>query len=526
MQQIVIDPEGEFASLREKFDYVLATKGKSGETSADPRAAAMLAERLLQLKVNAIIDLYEYHKDERRRFVRLFLEAMVEAKKQLWHPVLVVIDEAHSFAPQDGDSESLAAVLDLVGRGRKRGFCPVFATQRLSKLHKDAADLRNKLIGVTGLDVDMKRAADDLGFGKEAMLALRDLEPGQFWAYGPALMRAPTKIKIGPVQTTHPKVGAKFTASVPPPTDRIRALLPQLADLPAEAEERARTEADLRKELATARREITVLRTSQPTRDVEKVVTKTVEVPVLLDEPMRALTKVIERLSAEGGHQVVVGQQIQAAAQSIVATLALVVEGKRRLAARPPATTTGIRLGVAGKAARVLGLPPQPQKDEGFGDLTGPEQRILDAIAWLDSIGVPEPEQPAVAFLAGYTFNGGAFNNPRGRLRTRGLVSYRGDGIALTDEGRKLARVPEAQLDAESLQRFVLDRLPGPEQRLLVPLLRAYPESMGNEELAAAAKYAPRSGAFNNPKGRLRSLGLIEYPEPGRCAALPLLFLE
>ena len=360
MQQIVIDPEGEFPSLREKFDYVLATKGKSGETSADPRAAAMLAERLLQLKVNAIIDLYEYHKDERRRFVRLFLEAMVEAKKQLWHPVLVVIDEAHSFAPQDGDSESLAAVLDLVGRGRKRGFCPVFATQRLSKLHKDAADLRNKLIGVTGLDVDMKRAADDLGFGKEAMLALRDLEPGQFWAYGPALMRAPTKIKIGPVQTTHPKVGAKFTASVPPPTDRIRALLPQLADLPAEAEERARTEADLRKELATARREITVLRTSQPTRDVEKVVTKTVEVPVLLDEPMRALTKVIERLSAEGGHQVVVGQQIQAAAQSIVAPLPFFVEAKPPPAPRPP--RDGCRSSSRAASPPAVACPPRPKR--------------------------------------------------------------------------------------------------------------------------------------------------------------------
>src|SRR5581483_6315261 len=47
VQQIVIDLEGEFSTLREKFDYVLA--GKGGDTPADPRSAAMLAKKLLEL---------------------------------------------------------------------------------------------------------------------------------------------------------------------------------------------------------------------------------------------------------------------------------------------------------------------------------------------------------------------------------------------------------------------------------------------------------------------------------------------
>ena len=47
MQAIAIDPEGEFASLREKFPYVLV--GKGGETPADPRSASLLAQRLLEL---------------------------------------------------------------------------------------------------------------------------------------------------------------------------------------------------------------------------------------------------------------------------------------------------------------------------------------------------------------------------------------------------------------------------------------------------------------------------------------------
>ena len=42
VQQIVIDLEGKFSTLREKYDYVLA--GKEGDTPADPRSAGLLAK--------------------------------------------------------------------------------------------------------------------------------------------------------------------------------------------------------------------------------------------------------------------------------------------------------------------------------------------------------------------------------------------------------------------------------------------------------------------------------------------------
>jgi uncharacterized protein len=133
VQQIVIDLEGEFSTLREKYDYVLA--GRGGDTAVNPRSAGLLARKLIELNVSAIIDLYELHHHERKHFVKLFLESMINAPKELWHPVMVVIDEAHVFAPEKGQSEAMDAVIDLATRGRKRGYCAVLATQRLSKLH-------------------------------------------------------------------------------------------------------------------------------------------------------------------------------------------------------------------------------------------------------------------------------------------------------------------------------------------------------------------------------------------------------
>jgi hypothetical protein len=63
-----------------------------------------------------------------------------------------------------GDAESTEAVISLMSQGRKRGYAGIIATQRLSKLHKDAAaEANNVIIGRTWLDADQARAGDAWG---------------------------------------------------------------------------------------------------------------------------------------------------------------------------------------------------------------------------------------------------------------------------------------------------------------------------------------------------------------------------
>src|SRR5438132_5931696 len=257
VQQIVIDLEGEFATLREQYDYVLA--GKEGDTPADPRSAGLLAKKLLELNVSAIIDLYDLHYQERKHFVRLFLESMINAPKHLWHPCFVVIDEAHKFCPEKEQSEASSAVIDLATLGRKRGYCAILATQRLSKLHKDAAaECNNKLIGRTNLDVDMKRASEELGFTtKDQAIALRNLAAGEFYAFGPAISPDVINVTIGSVETTHPQAGSRiYTGSPIPPTEKIRKILGELKDLPQEAEAEVKSVEVLQNQVATLKRQL------------------------------------------------------------------------------------------------------------------------------------------------------------------------------------------------------------------------------------------------------------------------------
>lgn len=255
VQQIIIDPEGEFASLREKFPFVLV--GKGGDTPADVRSAAMLAHRLLKLRVSAICDLYELKPADRQAWAKSFFEALIEAPKELRTPLVLSVDEFQMFAPESGFGVSVAldASIDVATRGRKRGICLAGITQRLAQLNKNVtSQMQNRLIGAQFEEVNVVTAAKLFGIPPGApMREFREnmqlLEPGQFYAFGRAISRERILIKVGDVQTSHPKAFEKHTTPPPPTPEKVKKLLPQLADLPKEAEQKAKTEAEYRSQV-------------------------------------------------------------------------------------------------------------------------------------------------------------------------------------------------------------------------------------------------------------------------------------
>lgn len=460
VQHLVIDPEGEFPTLRERFGYVIAARS-GGDTAADPRSAKLLAEKLLAIGASAILDIYELKAHERIRFVRLFLEALVDAPKSLWHPALVVVDEAHVYCPQHGEAESAAAVIDLATRGRKRGFCAVLATQRIAKLHKDAAaELNNKLIGRTGLDVDMKRAGDELGFTtREQLHQLRTLAPGEFFAFGPAFGPGVERRTIAGVRTTHPKAGARLTAPVPPPTKKILALLPQLADLPAEAEEKARTEADLRRELATVRSALTRAEKQQPTRTVEKPVEKIVERLALKDGQLARAEKLVQQVNAWCDRQDAIGQQVLGIGKEIAAAIASTRTPARTLAATPM---------ISRPSQPVVGRPVArgtAPASNGNGSLPKGERLVLTAIVQAVESTDEAADREYVTQITGYKRS--TRDTYLQRLGEKSLVEPKGDGFIPTAGGYLALGAYEQLPTGDALLQWWLTRLPGGEAKVL-----------------------------------------------------------
>ena len=95
---------------------------------------------------------------------------------------------------------------------------------------------------------------------------------------------------------------------------------------------------------------------------------------------------------------------------------------------------------------------------------SGPAQRVLDVIAWLQSIGVSAPQQnEAVAFAADSAPTSSGFTNVCGSLRTKGRMQPRHDDV--TPEGHGAAHIPDSVLSTEELHRKVHAKLSEPERR-------------------------------------------------------------
>lgn len=496
VQQIILDPEGEFGTLREKYDYVLA--GKGGDTPAEPRSAALLAHKLLELGVSAIIDLYELPPQDRKRFVRLFLEALVDAPKELWHPVIVVLDEAHVFAPEKDVSEASSAVKDLATRGRKRGYCAVLATQRISKLAKDAAaECNNKLIGRSSIDIDMKRAGYELGFTKqEQLLSLRALKPGEFYAFGPAISDEVIRVDVGDVQTTHPKAGSRTLTKVVPPTVSIKKILGKLADLPVEAEKEAKTIAEMKSEIKELKRKL------HPNNQPKQIDPRAVERIVLL-----ANKKAGEEWENIVKKWVTYANNLKKSVSNIIPSV-----GKEPLTT-PRGWMTPSNLQSYGKEIPVSSSVSKKHyenafikkelffKEEGEHGLGICAKKIYSFLHENSDRGFTKVQLGAVT---GYSSRSGGFNNAIARLNSLGLIKKRGDEIFFGEKDEQ--HIIESEQYSPELWFSKL----GACEKKIYRILWDNPDIIySKEDIGEQTGYSPTSGGFNNAISHLNAIGLL-----------------
>lgn len=514
VQQIILDIEGDFLTLREKFDFIVA--GRGGDIPVSVKTAEVLARKVLELHADIIIDLSELKQHDKIIFVKNFCDALIASPKELWHPAMVVIDEAHLFAPEKAKSESLPAVVDLVTRGRKRGFCVILATQRIAKLHKDAAaECQNKLMGLATLDIDMKRVADELGFRtQDKMLTLRNLEPGEFYALGPAISNEVLKVKIGKVKTTHPEAGKVGAVPTPLPTGKIKSILAKLTDLPKVAETELKDKAALVAKLRELERELK----EKPTlkKSDLKAIQKTAvqqakrylaerqksaflhfrkEVANSVNEVMEAMRKFRDGVSSSIR---AVEEAIDIPADEVPFTNAapprlvpnppqsLLTRSEPRMAERPAVSIEGRRFGKTEKA--ILGL------------LAMREGTILS--------------KTQVAVWTHYSKKSSGFQNAISNLVAAGLVNRaHGEGLTLNPGGRDRAIEilgPDYQAPQAPTPEAWKEKLGLCERKVFERLLERPSDEWEKDDLAQATGYSAQSSGFQNAISKLASLGLAQ----------------
>lgn len=549
-QQFVIDPEGEYHTLREIFPYLLV--GPDGDIpidlGPDPKPGqlsrpAALARQLLEMNASVILDLSELGDRQGEYVARFVGEGLMEAPRSLWHPLVLAVDECHYFAPENGAGVSAAteAMKRFATAGRKRGASLWAATQRVAELHKTVvAHLANKLIGRLDLENDIDRARKSLGMSSaKAYDVLPSLDDGCFFAVGRAFTHFDpetadahhrvTLIKTGRVRTTHPEAGSGPIPPTPTP-EKIKELIARFASvkhldpvasddttaLPASgtapvsainyqaAYERVCGERDKYQKAAAGWRD----RADQLEREVKELRLRERgferEAGMLLDR----VAKAREMLT------IAVDDHNPPAEVARAAAAPAIDPGEVELA---NAWADAARRG-DGTVPAPTARPAPPSEPDDAAALPAMDKAFLIVCAQTDG-----PVTFAYArFLTGYAPSG-KLGTAWKRIRDKGWVVPKDDGVVLTAEGHKVLGFGyELYPTGRAHREALLAKLPAMERSILDHVCQAYPSGITFEQFRIRSGYAP-SGKLGTAKKALRD-DLYITEEAGVMKANPLLF--
>lgn len=424
-----------------------------------------------------------------------------------------------------GESEAYGPMIDLATDGRKRGFCALYATQRLGKLSKNAsAELLNRFIGRTIEDIDVDRAAELMSVRRqdrqEFDLGLKQMKPGRFWAFGQAVAIERKLLHVGPVETTHPEPGTPSAAIIPPTPEMVKKLLPTFADLPREAETKLKSEAEMKQEIYNLKAKLAVtekrLTDKTVTVTVEKAIEKVVEVPAIDTKTIKAVHQVvwsIERAAERFDKLLGMKGELDNWCGQLSKELTDAVEAQDNVRRQPVVDQSRI--------ARTPISRPAPETDEQASavlaegeSLSKPQLAILRGLREFNAIDVDAVSRHQIAGWLGKKVSG-SFMNDLSRLKALGMIEYYTTAtnertVLLTNEGLKFAPQLEWEVSPDGVFSQVLSAMTGPQQEILKVCRGVFPMWISREQVAKKLDKTI-SGSFLNDLSRLHTSEMLQY---------------
>lgn len=522
-QVVVLDVVGNWYGLR------IAAKGSGdgfkipvfggdhGDIPLEPTGGAIIADAVVDYGISAVLDLHLFRKNQRKQFMTDFAEQLFHRKKSSKSPLHVVLEECQMYIPQKtfkGEERMLGAMEDLCKLGRNYGIGYSLISQRPQAVNKDVVNQTGtvyafRMTGPQERKVMEGWLSEQTGsIGGDMIESLPFLENGECWVWSPQWLKVFKRVHIAKKQTFDASATPVFGAKA----EKAKALAPvdleQLKKAMASTIEKAKADdpKTLKVEIVRLRAELAKGQKPQTVETIKEI--------SVLDK------RDIERLEGWTAKAEELAGKLSAAAKDIRVAL-----GKLQPFRINPAQ--GLPSDLPKRAPRHhVAHPASRSVTAGDQKMSTSQQRILNALAWAEGIGLAYLDKTQLALMADQSPTSGGYFNNLGTLRTAGMIEYPGAGTAmLTEHGRAYADAVDVPTTSEALQDMLCRKLSGSQASILRSLIASYPNEMRKEDLAAATGQSPTSGGYFNNLGRLRSLGLIDYPRPGFVVAKSVLFI-
>lgn len=524
---VAIDPKGDWWGVRSSKDGkgpglpVPIFGGLHGDIPLEASAGKVIADAIVDQRLTCVLDISEFpSRQQQWGFLIDLGETLLRRNREALH---LFIEEADEILPQKlSEKGNLPKCLGVwqrvVKRGRFRGIGSTQITQRNASLNKDTLYMAEALIAMRVVGKADREAVrgwvEYHNASKEIIDSLPTLPDGMGWVSSPAWLKETKRVQFARRRTFDSGATPVHLQGRTAPTKLADVDLGALQKKMAETIERAKADDPALLHMKIRELEREVRSRSSDREDVEPIIRR--EVDRHKNEMARLLKMKVADLRK-------VGSLLEGA----VAQIGIVVDDLNILTTEVTIPAPAPRKQQESRVVRPGRETPVHRVDVRPADssLSPVQQKIIDAIAGLEKLGVGTPDKATVAALCGYHPNAKSYANAMGALRSGGIVEYpTGGRVKLTAHGDACAvpGLPVRSLD--DLHQMWYNKLGGVYEKILRPVILMWPGQITAEELAKEAGYHPNAKAFANAKGRLRTLGLIDYPASGMVQATEILF--
>lgn len=517
--------------------------GLRGDIALTPNAGALIADLIVDSGASAILDISQFESDaDKARFAAAFADRFFRRMKSAPAPVHLFLEECQELVPQHlqrGEERMLHYWTRLAKLGRNFGIGVSLISQRPQEVNKKVLNMTECLFAFQMTGTHERNAVKDwLGSkGEDAtqiLQLLRALPVGTAHVSSPQWLDFEGIVQVGQRRTFD-------SSSTPSFDDTDRVETGELAHIDLEqlqaameatiAEAEANDPKVLRRQVLDLTAELAAERSREGTEvDPEEIAA---EIRDAVDHEVAAAVKHVREQYAP--LVLKLRSDISSLGGSIENALDAVEGSFERLQELQEDDDLSFQaMDAAERPVRVpqpraapAPVPAAPRRDGPTAEgLSPPQQRMLDALASFEALGVRDMGRGAVAVMSSQSPKSSAFDKHLRVLKNGlGMIVYPQSGhVALTDAGRAVANAPTIPTTLASLHGAWLSKLLAPQGRMITALVEIYPGGMSREDLAETTGQSPKSSAFDKHIRTLRSFGIAWYPEQGHVAATELLF--
>jgi hypothetical protein len=559
-QIVVIDPVGIWYGLRlaangtSPSDYQIPIfGGLHGDVPLEAAAGKLVADLVVDRGISLIIDISQFESDaDKARFCEAFGNRFFFRKKAKRSAVHLFLEECQEVLPQNpmrGEERMLHEFTRIDKLGRNFGIGLSLISQRPQEVNKKALNLTECLLAFQTTGKHERKAIEewiiDKGVDVDLNAILPKLETGVAHLWSPRWLKLSRTVKALKKKTADvsktPEVGEEMLDAEPlAPID-----LEQLRTSMAATIEKAKAEdpKELQKRIRSLEGELRKLQARTPAAPdpaaLQEQIAAAVEHAVnaerqRLERYRRVLRKELDGVLEDLGTRIPtalinVDNALSGAKHSLESVVENLDQNWMPAVAPTHAAIATLRRAAAppDRPFRAPRLDREIRRDVGSdnGAIGKTPQRMLNALKFLESIGVSPATRQQVAGFVGISANTGSFRNYLSELRGPGYIEDASNAhVALTPAGRAQASDDGLPSSLAELHETYLRKLGATPAKMLRILIDTHPDAMERSALGAMLHIDHSTGSFRNYLSELRSPGLLEDPTKSSVRASDLLF--